>query len=189
LEALAASASSRRERRRTCSHQDGRKKLRYAELTEQAPSQAGGGRCSAGDGGGDRCPVRWEGLILFFNGEFNFWTAPRRSTRGAGLHDERDAVPRTVGVGVAELVGAAEVDLDGGPVVAGLEENRTAVGDCGIIRLASQMSRPAIIKGPHTGHGPSRHTTGARFAETLVPTAPTHHGVVICITLPLKLHL
>jgi hypothetical protein len=63
---------------------------------------------------------------------------------------------------------------------------RSEPGDCGIIRPASQMSWPAIIKGPHTGHGPSRHTTGARFAETLVPTAPTHHGVVICITPSLK---
>ena len=40
-EILAASASLRRERRRTCSHQNGRKKRKYAELTERAASRAG----------------------------------------------------------------------------------------------------------------------------------------------------
>jgi hypothetical protein len=40
----------------------------------------------------------------------------------------RDALPQAVDVGTAELVGAAEVSLDGGPVSMELEENGAATG-------------------------------------------------------------
>ncbi len=63
---------------------------------------------------------------MFFTCELNFRAAPGRGPRGAGLHNERDAFPQAVDVGATELVGAAEVCLDGGPVIAELEENRAA---------------------------------------------------------------
>jgi hypothetical protein len=44
------------------------------------------------------------------------------------LHDERDALPQTVDVSAAEFVGAAEVSLDGGPIVPELEEQGAAAG-------------------------------------------------------------
>jgi hypothetical protein len=81
------------------------------------------GRGGTGDGGSDRCPVRREGLVLFFTGELDLRAAPGRGTSGASVHDERDAFPQAVDVGAAELVGAAEVGLDRGPVGAELEEN------------------------------------------------------------------
>jgi hypothetical protein len=124
LEALAASASSRQEYTRTCSHQNGREKLRYSELTERAPSQAG--RADAARETEAATAARHAGRASYCSFQLNFRAAPGRGTRGAGLHDERDAFPHAVDVGAAELVGAAEVDLDGGPVIAEFKENRAA---------------------------------------------------------------
>ena len=57
---------------------------------------------------------------------------------------------------------------------------RSEPGDCGLTRPVGHMSRPDITKGrPRLA---TFSTTGAMFGETLVPTAPMHHGLVIYIT-------
>jgi hypothetical protein len=84
------------------------------------------GRCRAGDGGRNSGSVSRDGLVLFFTSELNFRASPGRGPRGAGLHDERDTVPQAVDVGAAELMGAAEFSLDGGPMAAELEEHSAA---------------------------------------------------------------
>ncbi len=53
---------------------------------------------------------------------------PQAVARAVRVLDERDAVPQAVVVGAAELVGATEYSLDGGPMAPELEEHGAAAG-------------------------------------------------------------
>ena len=95
---------------------------------------------SPGHGGSHSGTVRRKALELLLARCLDFRAVPGGGAGGAGLHDERDAVPETADVGAADLEGGAEEVFHARPVLSEVLEDRAAVrsveesGDAGGLR-------------------------------------------------------